>query len=103
MNKEILQKAIEQYGEEAQQDMFIEESSELTKALLKYRRVMAEAEKHIHIDYSTEVMLSLKEIESEIADVYITLKQLVMMFDCGKEVEQQIEFKMKRLNKRLEG
>lgn len=103
MNKEILQKAIDTYGEEAQQDMFIEESSELTKAILKYRRLMAMAEKNIYEDYSTEVMLSLKEIEGEIADVYITLKQLVMMFDCGKEVEQQIEFKMERLNERLEG
>lgn len=102
MNKEILQKAIDFYGEEAQQDMFIEESSELTKAILKYRRFIAMAKK-INEDYSAENMVFLDEIASEIADVYITLKQLVMMLNCDEEVQEQIDYKINRLKKRMEG
>ena len=58
--KYILQKSIDTYGEKAIIDLFIEESSELTKALLKARRYGTDheriadivdeiAEKEIHI------------------------------------------------------
>lgn len=40
MDKEILQKAIDTYGVNAQSDMVIEEMSELTKEILKLRRVV---------------------------------------------------------------
>ena len=33
--------------------------------------------------------------------IKIMLEQVNMMFDCEEEVEEQVEFKLKRLNERL--
>ena len=77
---EIMRKAIETYGEEAQTDMVIEEMSELTKALLKYRRAMKSP-----AAYDYEKIKS--DIAEEIADVEIMLAQCKMIFECSAEVE----------------
>ena len=77
---EIMRKAIETYGEEAQTDMVIEEMSELTKALLKYRRAMKSP-----AAYDYEKIKS--NIAEEIADVEIMLAQCKMIFECSAEVE----------------
>lgn len=80
----ILQQAIQQYGTPAQMDMMIEEMSELTKAILKYRR-------------NPEIR-KVNEILSEMADVKIMLKQMELMFgDCSA----QEAFKINRLRERL--
>lgn len=90
MNKELLQKAINIYGREAQQDMCIEEMSELTKAICKIKR------------NRYNITNKLKEdLYEEIADVYIMLRQLEMMFDCEPEVKKQIANKLSRLESRL--
>ena len=102
MRKEILVKAIETYGMRAQEDMFIEESAELTKAVLKYRRLETRTLKNLNEDYSAEMMALLDNIAEEIADVEITIAQLKIMFDCEKEVEEQKEYKLNRLKNRLE-
>ena len=102
MNKEILFKAIEKYGIRPQEDMFIEESAELIKAILKYRREEEKILKDISEDYSTEMMLLLDDIVEEIADVEITIAQLKIMFDCEKDVEEQKEYKLNRLKDRME-
>lgn len=44
----ILQEAIDHYGEESQLDMAIEEMSELTKAICKYKRAVKK-ESEIHV------------------------------------------------------
>lgn len=88
MNKEILKKAIDTFGENAQQDMVIEECSELIKAILKYRRNNSAS--------------NCKNIIEEIADVEIMCEQLKMMFECEDEVNKQIEYKINRLKARLE-
>lgn len=88
MNREkILRKAINTYGEQPQVDMAIEEMSELTKALLKYRR-----------NEDMSVNRRLNNILEEIADVQIMLEQLRMIYGS---TEKQEEFKLKRLNDRL--
>jgi len=85
--EEILRKAINTYGEQPQVDVAIEEMSELTKALLKYRR-----------NKDMSVNRRLNNILEEIADVQITLDQMRLIF--GDTAEQE-EFKLKRLNDRL--
>ena len=88
MNREkILRKAINTYGEQPQVDVAIEEMSELTKALLKYRR-----------NEDMSVNRRLNNILEEIADVSIMLDQLRMIYGS---TEKQEEFKLKRLNDRL--
>ena len=82
----ILFSAIYAFGENAQIDMALEEMSELTKALLKYRRYFGTAE-------------TSKRLE----DVYIMLAQLEIMFYSGpvfeedKSLEDRIDQKLERL------
>jgi hypothetical protein len=82
MNKEILHKAIEHYGIDYQVLKAMEEIDELRYEL--YR--------------------PLKEVEyiiDEIADVTIMLEQLKLIYNCEKEVNERIEFKIDRLEKRI--
>ena len=81
---EILIDALETYGVRNQEDMLIEEMSELTKALLKHRR------------YNTEETQA--DILEEIADVEITLMQLVLVY--GNPLET-VEAKLERLKQRV--
>ena len=80
----ILEKAVDTYGAQAQIDMMIEEMSELTKALCKYRR---EATKH-----------TFENVLEEMADVQIMLNQMALVF-CDFN-EQEIA-KLERLEQRL--
>ena len=82
---DIMNKAISTYGQDSQMLMAIEEMSELTKAICKYKR------------YGDNV----NDIAEEIADVTIMLDQLKMMFDVYPEVEMNIDLKLKRLERRL--
>ena len=89
--REILKKAIAVYGKDAQQDMVIEEVSELIKAICKIKR------------NKNNIAPELKEnLYEEIADVLITLEQLIMIYDCDDVVEEYIEKKARRLKVRLE-
>lgn len=94
--KEIMQKAINTYGYNAQCDVAIEEMSELTKEILKYRRALAEQPP----EWDGEVATS--ELAEEIADVEIMLEQLKMIFDCHNRVEIHKTYKLNRLRNRLE-
>ena len=89
---DILRKAIETYGKDAQMDMMIEEMSELTKALLKYRRAGA--------DESAKKKAE-ENILEEIADVHIVLEQMEMIFDKGNDVFNIVAQKIERLDKRI--
>lgn len=95
MNKKVLKSAIDTYGFCAQQDVAIEEMSELTKALLKFRR------------FGNLVNPELKEklradIAEEVADVLITVEQVIMMYEIHDDVQKNIEIKVERLKNRLE-
>lgn len=88
--KEIIntyKQAIETYGVRAQKLMAIEEMSELTKEICKDFRGMLDRE----------------HIIEEIADVTITIYQLLMMYEIGdNEIQQMCERKVERLKERLE-
>ena len=81
--KEIEQRAVLTYGENSQVDKAIEEMSELTKALLKYR-----------IGFAT-----LDEIREEAGDVKIMLEQLRILYGGTSDIE---EYKLNRLWARME-
>ena len=75
---------VETYGNDAQEDMAIEECSELVKAILKLRR-------------SDEKTAEMREaVIDEIADVQIMLSQLEIIFNCVAEIEDRIDFKINR-------
>jgi uncharacterized protein (DUF1778 family) len=94
MDKQVLQKAINTYGEDAQQDMVIEEALELALAILKHRRA---------VRFQPEKIQQCREnVIEESADTKIMLKQVNMMFDCEEEVQEQIDYKVNRLRERLE-
>ena len=78
---------IDTYGTKMQQDIAIEELSELQKAILKHRR---------YKNKETE-----KCIIDEIADVSIMLEQLKIIYSCSNEVEERIDFKIDRQIKRI--
>ena len=80
---EILRKAIQTYGEEAQEKVAIEECSELIQAICHKHR----GRKH--------------NIAEEIADVRIMLEQLELINDCSNQVNDIYVEKLLRLKKRL--
>ena len=69
----------------AQMAMAVEEMSELTKELCKYRRGRNNVE----------------SIAEEIADVQIMLRQLVILFDCKETVDKYRQYKLERLAGRI--
>lgn len=85
--KIIYDAAIKNYGKHMQQMVAIEEMSELIKELVKHSRG---AENNTNI-------------AEEIADVFIMLEQLMIMFDNEPLVRQYIEQKLFRLQFRMEG
>lgn len=95
MRPEILQRAVNIYGKEAQTDMAIEEMSELSKALLKHRRAEKSPEAW---DYEQ----TRQSIYEEIADVVIMLAQLIMIYGGREEIQKDIESKVTRLAERLD-
>ena len=78
---------INTYGTKPQQDIAIEEMSELQKAILKHRRYGSKETEQAIID--------------EIADVSIMLEQLKIIYSCSKEVEERIDYKIDRQIKRI--
>lgn len=85
--KEVLKAALDTYGIRSQQDVAIEEMSELTKAIIKSRR-----------NPSAPAIENLLE---EIADALIMLEQLTMHY--GTEyISEFIQEKIIRLSLRIE-
>lgn len=89
--KEVLNNAIEIYGKKPQIIKAVEELSELSQALCKY----------MNRDCFRDNKLVAHIIE-EIADVEVMTTQLKMIFDCKENVDKTKEFKINRLNNRLE-
>ena len=78
---------INTYGIHSQQDIAIEEMSELQKAILKHRRNPSEEMR--------------KDIIDEIADVSIMIEQLKIIYSCSKEVDERMDYKINRQIKRI--
>ena len=85
---DLLEDCVRIYGKRSQVDMAIEEMSELTKALLKERRI---PDGKAYADHIAE----------EMADVTIMLMQLQMIFDNSEKIQEQITYKLERQRKRL--
>ncbi len=83
----LLKRCVEEWGEDSQIDMAIEECSELVMALCKARRNINEQ--------------TFSCVCEEIADVEIMMQQLRIIFDTDK-VDKFREEKLKRLRERLE-
>lgn len=81
----ILHSAIEKFGEAPQIIMAMEESSELTQALSKHLRGQNNDD----------------NVAEEIADVYIMLRQLEIIFKNESLVDNYIEKKIQRLSEKL--
>lgn len=79
--KEVFEKAILTYGQTAQEDVAIEEMSELIKAICKMRRAGV-----------NEKPAATDAIVDEIADVSIMLEQLCMMYECFDAVENRRQY-----------
>lgn len=77
----LLLKAIDHYGKDNQVKKAVEEMAELTKALCKG---------------------DIENIKEEIADVWIMLYQLQMIFYNGNELPNYTAQKLERLEKRME-
>lgn len=74
------------YGKDSQMLIAIEEMSELTKELCKNKRGSERK----------------KEITEEIADVKIMLVQLTALFGIEKEVDDMVDYKIRRQLRRME-
>lgn len=83
----VLASAITVFGTKSQKDMAIEEMSELTKALCKERRARTIRER-------AEARAAIIE---EIADAYIMLQQLIMIYDKDGECQSAVDYKVDRL------
>ena len=92
--KDVLQRAIDTYGEERQIDKALEEMSELTKALLKMRYAKSTG---------VERDILMDAVSEETADVEIMLEQLHMIYQNDKKVEEYKQKKIERLERRLNG
>ena len=88
-----LKAAVQVFGSTAQVDMAIEEMSELTKALLKYRRYNGDRLKK-------DNMLA-EAIAEEMADVFIMLYQLIYIFGNAAQVQKVVWGKIERLRMHL--
>lgn len=91
-DRKIMHRAIDTYGRRAQCDVAIEEMAELTKALMKTRRVPDD-------DHAAQEHARSNVIE-EIADVEIMIDQLKIMYD-EHYVNAVREQKLVRLESRL--
>jgi len=93
MNRQfLLQNAITTYGIESQEDMMLEEMSELTKAILKHRRLDEISQK------GADGSARRANIREEIADVAIMLDQMRIIY--GDTSENEL-YKLERLAERL--
>lgn len=84
--KKIMIKALSRFGVDAQDDIAIEEMSELTKAIIKNRR---------YKNFET-----YENLCEELADVFIMMEQILISLDKDR-VQSYINSKLERLNERL--
>ena len=83
---EVCQTIANYYGDDSQLYMAIEEMSELTKEICKYKRLPSNYDK----------------LADEIADVKIMIEQLEYIFGVSNEVEERINYKLDRQLRRID-
>lgn len=99
----VYKKCLDVYGADPQIDTCLEEMSELAKALLKYRRKKALADRKDVNPVSDGVDLekAREDIIDELADVKVMVRQMEMLFDAEKEVDDRTGGKIIRQLGRL--
>lgn len=89
----VLRKAIQHYGHFTQHNVCMEECGELIQAISKFLR----AEK------ASDMLKARRGIVEELTDVQICLDELRIMHDISdKELEDEYNFKLVRLNGRVD-
>lgn len=115
---EILKKAVEKYGKNAQVQQSVEEMAELTVELTEYNeeiqnplitkaiQTMAKLTKALEKNVNRGVD-NISEIILEIADVQIMIYQLIMIYskedkDLNEKILGAMEYKVQRLKEKME-
>jgi len=80
---EVLNQAIEAFGNDSQIGMCIEECGELIAALNRYNRGR----------------IRIKDVAGELADVCIMIEQMKLVFGCSMMFQTEFRRKMNRLKK----
>lgn len=92
---DVTDRFIQTYGEQYQIDRFIEEASELIKALLKRRRT------DLPEDRFNESKINAN-IQEEIADTLITLSQVIKIYGNEEQIREVMNLKIERARTELE-
>lgn len=92
---DVTDRFIQTYGEQYQVDRFIEEASELIKALLKRRRT------DLPEDRFNEFTINA-DIQEEIADTLITLSQVIKICGDEEQIREIMKLKIERARTELE-
>ena len=89
-----LDKIIDHYGRDHQIEKAVEELGELSVAIAKKRgaEMLLQHDPHYR-----------RDIIEEIADVKIVVAQLELIFFCRDEVEQMVDYKLRRTLEKMEG
>lgn len=90
---EVINRMLEKFGEDSQIDVAIEEMSELTKELIKYKRSK--------LHFRERQVSSREHVIEEISDVLFMFEYLKMIFGISEtEIEKQIKIKAGRTKER---
>lgn len=100
MDKSVLKVTISHYGEQRQVVKAIEELAELQKELSKFIGGCMDGSFVNNTDVRDR---TVGLVTAEMADVYVMLEQLQMIFGNKTAVEAIIESKVTRLKHRVEG
>lgn len=93
MIEEVIRQMLSKFGEDSQIDVAIEEMSELTKELIKYKRSK--------IHFREKQASSREHVIEEIADVVFMLDYLVEIFGIDlEELQKTITEKAQRTKER---
>lgn len=94
--EKVFTDAIEAYGTESQLDQLQEECIELALAIRKYKRAIKEG-------VISKMKERRAELASEIADVIIMTNQaLLMPLFSSEEIQQEVNFKIRRQRNRID-
>ena len=93
----IYKLALAKWGKQLQIMMYMEEASELTKALSKYIRIVHQQGE----GWEVKAAKIIDDISEEIGDVEVMLVQLKDMFDCAGKTAAHKREKLIRLRERV--
>ena len=92
----LCSKSLGKWGNPTQINVAIEELAELIHALTRFQRGL-----NIHPDVIVDK--DVLAIQEELVDVVIMIRQLIIMFDLDCYLDDLLDSKLKRLDKRVNG